>query len=87
MGGKKIKFCPECGTMLIPKEEGEKLICPDCGKEEKLQSKEDYKLQEEAGGKKAPGIAVVEEERKKKFKKPEYDIDTDVSPEFFEESY
>lgn len=54
--------------MLIPKEEGEKLICPDCGKEEKLQSKEDYKLQEEAGGKKAPGIAVVEEERKKSLK-------------------
>lgn len=82
-----MEFCPECGTMLVPEsEESDKLVCPDCGREENLGSEKEYKFEEEKKEKKAPGVAVVEEE-KKKIEEPDYDIDTDVREDVFEEAY
>ncbi|MFX0047115.1 MAG: hypothetical protein ACFE8G_03000 [Candidatus Hermodarchaeota archaeon] len=37
-----MKFCPDCGNMLIPK--GKKLYCRTCKKEFSLESKKDYFL-------------------------------------------
>jgi DNA-directed RNA polymerase subunit M/transcription elongation factor TFIIS len=37
-----MKFCPDCGNMLIPK--GKKLYCRACNKEYYLESKKDYFL-------------------------------------------
>ena len=72
-----MEFCPECGTMLLPKEGGEnKLACPDCGNEEKLEEEESYKIGEEKEKGKEKEVAIVEEERKE-LEQPDYDLDTD----------
>lgn len=72
-----MEFCPECGTMLLPKEDGEnKLVCPDCGNEEKLEEEESYKIGEEKEKGKEKEVAIVEEERKE-LEQPDYDLDTD----------
>jgi len=82
-----MKFCPECGTMLVPQsKENEKLTCSECGKEEVLGSEKEYRFEEKKKDRKAPGVPVVEEE-KKKVEVPDYDIDTDVREEVFKETY
>ncbi len=73
-----MEFCPECGTMLVPNdEEGEvKLLCPECGNEEKMTEEDKYKKGEEKKKGKEKEVAVVEKERKK-IEEPDYDLDTD----------
>lgn len=41
-----MKFCPKCGTMLVPVRKGKKLVlkCPSCGYEEKPKKPSDYKI-------------------------------------------
>ncbi|MEM0453887.1 MAG: DNA-directed RNA polymerase subunit M [Sulfolobales archaeon] len=41
-----MKFCPRCGTLMLPKKEGSKefIKCPKCGYEESLRGKEGYKV-------------------------------------------
>ena len=43
-----MKFCPKCGTMLVPLRKGKKLVlkCPSCGYEEKpKKTSNDYKIE------------------------------------------
>ena len=86
--GRKIEFCSECGSMLVPKDGEENVLqCPDCGNEQKLSDEGDYKIKEEKRDAKSPEVAVVEEEKEKKIKEPKYDIDDDVKAEVFEDQY
>jgi|Deesub1362B_J571_1020462.scaffolds.fasta_scaffold49371_1 DNA-directed RNA polymerase subunit M len=43
-----MKFCPKCGTLLVPSKKGKKstLKCPKCGYEERIKraAKSEYKL-------------------------------------------
>lgn len=41
-----MKFCPRCGTLMLPKKEASKevLKCPKCGYEESLKASEGYKV-------------------------------------------
>ena len=83
-----MKFCSECKSMLIPKEEGSDLLkCPECGNEEKLDEEQGYKIEEENKNQKTSEVAVVEEEKEKKIREPEYEIDDDVKAEVLEETY
>lgn len=76
--GGNMEFCPECGTMLMPKEKGENmwLVCPDCDSYKKLKEEEDYRKGEEKKKGKEKEVTIVEEERKK-IEQPDYDLDTD----------
>ncbi len=76
--GENMEFCPECGTILMPKEKGENiwLVCPDCGSYKKLKEEEGYRIGEEKKKGKEKEVVVVEEERKK-IEQPDYDLDTD----------
>ena len=72
-----MEFCPECGTMLLPKKGEENILtCPDCGNEKKLEKEENYKIGEEKKKGKEKEVAIVEEERKS-IEQPDYDLDTD----------
>lgn len=84
-----MKFCSECGAMLMPQEKGKHtwLVCPDCGHYEKLKDEEDYRFGEEKRKGEESKVAVVEEDKKRKIKEPDYDIDTDAYAEIYEESY
>ncbi len=37
-----MKFCPKCGSMMLPEKQGRKLVlrCPACGYEEVIKSSE-----------------------------------------------
>lgn len=82
-----MEFCSKCGTILMPQEKGKNvwLVCPDCGSYKKLKKEEDYKIGEEKKRGEKSKVAIVEEERKTKIKEPDYDLDTDVNPEFYTE--
>ena len=43
-----VKFCPKCGSILIPKKIGKDkyLVCPKCGYKEKLRSSKEVTLKE-----------------------------------------
>lgn len=86
-----MKFCSNCGTMLIPKEKGKgiKLVCPECGHWKKLKDEDDYKISGKKTKKKPEKVAVVEEEeeekkKKKRIEEETYDIDTDAYAELYE---
>ncbi len=56
-----MKFCPKCGNLLEP--EGGKLVCKQCGYEEKLERPEEYTLVKEVESNRGE-ITVIEEEKK-----------------------
>ncbi len=82
-----MKFCPECGTMLMPQEKGENtwLVCPNCESYQKLKEEDDYKIEEERREGEEKKVAVVEEESEVEIKEPDYDLDTDAAMEFYGE--
>lgn len=82
-----MKFCPECGTMLMPQEKGKYtwLVCPNCESYQKLKEEDDYKIQEEKEKREEKKVAVVEEDKKLEIKEPDYDLDTDACMELYEE--
>ncbi len=45
-----MKFCPKCGTLMLPKKEASRefLKCPKCGYEEPLKAKEGYRVSKSA---------------------------------------
>ncbi len=51
-----MKFCPKCGGIMLPREEGEKkyLVCMKCGHkiELEVEDKEKYKLSYKVGSEK-----------------------------------
>ncbi len=61
-----MKFCPKCGSMLLPEKRGKKLVlrCPECGYEEVVKSSEtkEYRLEVKATGSKVKTTSVVSEE-------------------------
>lgn len=61
-----MKFCPKCGTMLMPQEKGENtwLVCPNCESYQRLKEEEDYKIKEERSKGEEKKVAVVEKEKK-----------------------
>lgn len=83
-----MKFCPECGTMLMPQEKGKNtwLVCPNCESYQKLKEEDDYKIKEERREGKEKKVVVVEEESGVEIREPDYDLDTDAAMEFYEES-
>lgn len=84
-----MKFCPECGKMLMPQKENENttLVCPNCGRKETLSEEKSYKFGKDKKKRKKGDVAVVEEEERKKIEEPEYEIDTDAYAEMYEEGY
>lgn len=73
--------------MLMPQEKGKHtwLVCPDCGHYRKLKKEEDYKISSQKKESGKGEVAVIEEEKKRKIKQPEYDIDTDAYSEMYED--
>lgn len=73
----------------MPQEKGKHtwLVCPNCGHYKKLKKEEDYKIGSERKRDESSKVAVIEEEKKRKFKEPKYDIDTDAYAEIYEEGY
>ncbi len=61
-----MKFCPKCGSMLLPERRGKKLVlrCPECGYEEVVKPTEtkEYRLEVKATGSKVKTTSVVSEE-------------------------
>lgn len=84
-----MEFCSECGTMLMPQEKGKHiwLVCPNCGHYRKLKKEDDYKFGENREKGKESEIAIIEDEKKRKIRKPEYDIDTDAYTDLYEGGY
>ena len=43
-----MKFCPKCGSLMIPRREGDKVVlkCTRCGYEEALKSSTEYYIRE-----------------------------------------
>lgn len=81
-----MKFCPECGTILLPEEKGKgiKLVCPNCGRWKKLKKEEDYKIDVKKKEKRSEKVTVIEKKKKKRYEEPEYDIDMDAYAELYE---
>lgn len=57
-----MEFCPNCGKLLVPKKKGntKKLVCPKCGYESKLDSKEKYEVSDEVKHKSSERLEVIE---------------------------
>jgi len=71
-----MKFCPKCGTMLVPVKKGKTMVlkCPKCGYEEKMKGKnnKDYKLEiKTESNRRVKTTSVVSEEATTKLKKGE----------------
>ena len=56
-----MKFCPDCGKLLIPKKKGKSkiLVCSKCGLELKLNQKGGYEVQDEVEHKASELTEVV----------------------------
>lgn len=56
-------FCPKCGSLLVPKKEGNKIkiVCPSCGYEDKSQTNKVVKIKEEIRPKEE--IEIIEPEK------------------------
>lgn len=81
-----MEFCPKCGSMLLPKRVGRRTrgVCPRCGYKGKLTKPKAYKISER--GKEIKEVAVIEEKKKKKERKPEVPYE-EMKPEYYEEYY
>ncbi len=79
-----MKFCPKCGTMMVPVRKGKKTIlkCPKCGYEEELHTNtKDYKIEIKETTQKVRTTSVVSEEEEKKRTKEELEQEKE---EFYE---
>ncbi len=63
-----MKFCPKCGTMMVPVRKGNKVVlkCPKCGYEEELKGKaKDYKIEIKETSQKVKTTSIVSEKKGK----------------------
>lgn len=68
-----MKFCPKCGTMLIPvREEGKTyLVCSGCGYKESLREGSRYKLESKTSNESRVKTTSVVSSEKEKLRKSE----------------
>ncbi|MEM2020878.1 MAG: DNA-directed RNA polymerase subunit M [Zestosphaera sp.] len=68
-----MKFCPKCGTMLMPVKEGDKtyLVCPRCGYKEALKEGGKYKLESKTSNERRVKTTSVVSSEGEKLRKSE----------------
>ncbi|MEM0015368.1 MAG: DNA-directed RNA polymerase subunit M [Zestosphaera sp.] len=68
-----MKFCPKCGTMLMPVKEGDKtyLVCPRCGYREVLKERAKYKLESKTSNERRVKTTSVVSSEGEKLRKSE----------------
>lgn len=68
-----MKFCPKCGTMLMPVKEGSKtyLTCPRCGYKEVLKESGKYKLESKTSNERRVKTTSVVSSEGEKLRKSE----------------
>ncbi|MCD6324063.1 MAG: DNA-directed RNA polymerase subunit M [Desulfurococcales archaeon] len=79
-----MRFCPKCGTMMVPVRKGKKTVlkCPKCGYEEVLNTNNrDYKIEIKETAQKVRTTSVVSEGEEKKRTKEELEQEKE---EFYE---
>ncbi len=81
-----MKFCPKCGSMLLPEKRGGKLIlrCPECGYEEVVGSSDtkEYRIEvKSSNSTKVKTTSVVSEESSSKLSEEELEQEKE---EFYE---
>lgn len=62
MEGINMKFCDECGGILIPKKDGEGFVCRNCGKEYKEEEGGEMRITEKGKETEDEVIDVQDEE-------------------------
>ena len=81
-----MKFCPKCGTMMVPVRKGNKVIlkCPKCGYEEVLKgSIKDYKIEIKEPSQKVKTTSVVSEKKEKSREREELEQEKEDYYEVF----
>ena len=82
-----MEFCPECGTVMMPKQRDGSvwLVCSNCDFSEELKQENDYKIGSQKKKEKKPEVAVIEKETVSKHQEPDYDLDLDAYEEIYDD--